>query len=59
MAVDLWALGVTVFNWLTGGVPYWSETGSEIALYDKISTQPWSLPPREPALSPVSAFLLS
>lgn len=25
MAVDVWALGVTLFNWLTGKLPYWSD----------------------------------
>jgi [calcium/calmodulin-dependent protein kinase] kinase len=44
MAVDMWALGVTLYNWLSGGLPYWSDEGSELALYDKIATEPWELP---------------
>ena len=41
---DVWALGVTLFNWLTGELPYWSDAGSEADLYDSIAGQPWALP---------------
>jgi [calcium/calmodulin-dependent protein kinase] kinase len=57
MAVDMWALGVTLYNWLSGGLPYWSDEGSELALYEKIATEPWELPANPKLGEPVAELL--
>jgi serine/threonine protein kinase len=44
-AIDIWALGVTLYCLLFGQVPFTSEGGNEWALYRVISTQDYTVPP--------------
>lgn len=48
-ASDIWSLGVTLFSFVYGNVPWVAETIP--ALYSKIQTEPLVFPPK-PTISP-------
>eukprot|EP01045_Picozoa_sp_COSAG04_P030661 COSAG04_NODE_5403_length_1630_cov_1.102547_2_plen_450_part_01 len=56
--VDVWALGVSLWRMLLGGLPFLSEV-SEIELYDMIATQPVVLPETGPTISAAARELLT
>ena len=56
--VDVWALGVSLWRMLLGGLPFFSEV-SEIELYDMIATQPVVLPETGPTISAAARELLT
>jgi len=43
-AIDVWALGVTLYSLLFGQIPFRAEGNHEFALYQVICTQDWDVP---------------
>ena len=53
--LDLWALGVTIYTWVVGTLPF--KGSAPFLMYDNIKTQPVHLPDDAPISRELTDFI--